>query len=168
MILDRDGVLNVDHGYVGDRERFEWTATARAAVRDACERGWHVFVATNQSGVARGLYDEAAVRALYDWLRGELHGFGATIDDWRYCPSHPEAVVAAYAREDSWRKPGPGMLLDLLRAWRLDPADCVMVGDQPSDMQAAAAAGIEGRRFAGGDLRALLGSVLRPAAALAR
>ncbi len=163
LFLDRDGVVNVDHGWVGTRDRFEWTPGAREAIRAATEAGWHVFVVTNQSGVARGHYDEAAVAALHAWMTDEVRRAGGTIDDIRYCPFHEDAVVPAYRRASDWRKPAPGMLLDLIRAWELDPARCVLIGDQPSDMAAAKAAGIAARRYEGGDLaeyvRPLLGSV---------
>jgi len=152
LFLDRDGVLNVDHGHVGTRERFEWMPGALDAIRCATQAGWHVFVVTNQSGVARGYYDEAAVRALLDWMADEARRAGGTIDDARYCPFHEAAPVEAYRRASEWRKPAPGMLLDLIRAWELDPARCVMIGDQPSDMAAAAAAGTAGHLFSGGNL----------------
>ena len=161
LFLDRDGVLNLDHGYVGTRDRFDWVTGAKEAVRRGVSAGWHVFVATNQSGVARGHYDEAAVDDLMRWVAGELRAAGGTLDDWRYCPTHPEASVAAYRRVSDWRKPGPGMLLDLLRAWEVDPAQAVMIGDADSDMQAAAAAGMRGRRFSGGDLNEFVGPILR-------
>jgi D,D-heptose 1,7-bisphosphate phosphatase len=156
LFLDRDGVINVDHGWVGTRDRFEWTPGAREAIRAATEAGWHVFVATNQSGVARGHYDEAAVTALHGWMIDEVRRAGGTIDDIRYCPYHPDAAVSAYRRASGWRKPAPGMLLDLMHAWALDPARCLLVGDQESDMAAAEAAGIRARRFEGGNLAAFL------------
>jgi D-glycero-D-manno-heptose 1,7-bisphosphate phosphatase len=153
-------VINVDHGYVGTRARFEWTKGARAAIREATASGWHVFVATNQSGVARGYYDEAQLAALHDWMIEEVRRAGGTIDDLRCCPFHPEAPLAQYRRASDWRKPAPGMLLDLIRAWELDPARAVLVGDQPSDLAAAAAAGVAGVRFAGGDLAAFVRPLL--------
>ena len=164
LFLDRDGVVNVDHGYVGTRESFEWMPDAREAIRAATDAGWHVFVVTNQSGVARGYYDEAAVIALHDWMAGEVRRAGGTIDDIRYCPFHEEATVAAYRRASDWRKPAPGMLLDLMRKWELDPARCIFVGDQETDMLAARAAGIEGMRFTGGSLAEFVSPILERSA----
>ena len=160
LFLDRDGVLNVDHGHVGTRDRFEWVPGALDAVRLATESGWHVFVVTNQSGVARGLYDEQAVRTLLAWVADEARRAGGTIDDARYCPYHPEAPLLAYRRASAWRKPGPGMVRDLVRAWELDPARCLLVGDQPSDVAAAEAAGVAGHLFPGGDLHSFVAPLL--------
>ncbi len=160
LFLDRDGVLNLDHGYVGSRDRFEWVEGALEAIRFATNAGWHVFIVTNQSGVARGLYDEPAVCALLDWIGDEARKAGGTIDDWRYCPFHPDATVEAYRQTHDWRKPMPGMLLDLMRVWEVDPARAVMVGDQDSDMRAAAAAGIAGYLFQGGNLLSFIRPIL--------
>jgi D,D-heptose 1,7-bisphosphate phosphatase len=152
LFLDRDGVVNIDHGYVGTRDRFEWTPGAREAIRMTTDAGWHAFVVTNQSGVARGHYDEAAVAALHAWMTDEVRRAGGTIDDIRYCPFHEEATVPAYRRASDWRKPAPGMLLDLIRTWELDSSRCVLIGDQPTDMAAARAAGIDAHLFHGGNL----------------
>lgn len=165
LFLDRDGVINHDHGYVGSIERFEWTATAREAIAAASDAGWHVLVVTNQSGVARGLYDEPAVRHLLAWMADEARRAGGTIDDVRYCPFHPDGSLPAYRRTSDWRKPAPGMLHDLIRAWDLDPAACVLIGDQPTDTQAASAAGVAGHLFDGGDLAALVRPILHRRAA---
>lgn len=161
LFLDRDGVVNVDHGYVGSRARFEWTPTARAAIRMASDAGWHVFVVTNQSGVARGRYSEADVIALHRWAIDEVRRAGGTIDDLRYCPHHTEAALDAYRRDCDCRKPQPGMLRSLIAAWGLDPAACVLIGDQMTDLAAARAAGVPAHQFFGGDLAALVGLVLR-------
>lgn len=152
LILDRDGVLNVDHGYVGSKHRFEWMNGAREAIREATHAGAHVFVVTNQSGVARGFYDEKAVEALHRWIADQVRAIGGTIDDFRFCPFHPEATIAAYRRVSDWRKPEPGMILDLIRRWELNPARSVLIGDQATDLAAATAAGIAGHLFTGGHL----------------
>jgi D-glycero-D-manno-heptose 1,7-bisphosphate phosphatase len=161
LLVDRDGVLNLDHGYVGSPERWDWTPGAIEAIRRVTAAGWHVFIVTNQSGVGRGMFTEHDVRALHRWAAGTLRRAGGTVDDARYCPYHPEATVEPYRRESDWRKPGPGMILDLIRAWELDPARCVLVGDQPRDMAAAAAAGIAGHRFTGGDLARFVAPLLQ-------
>jgi len=160
LFLDRDGVINVDHGHVGSHDRFEWVPGAPEAIRHATASGWHVFIVTNQSGVARGKYAETDVTNLLDWIGEEARRHGGTIDDRRYCPFHADALVPAYRALSDWRKPAPGMLLDLIRAWELDPARCVMVGDQPTDVRAAQAAGIAGHLFPGGNLLSFLRPIL--------
>lgn len=160
LFLDRDGVINVDHGYVGTRERFEWIFGAREAIALATAQGWLVFVATNQSGVARGYYTEDDVRALHRWMTSDLASAGGIINDIRYCPYHPDATIPAYRRVSDWRKPAPGMILDLLRTWNLDPARALLIGDQDTDLLAASAAGIRGAKFSGGNLETFLAPLL--------
>ncbi|MBE7212681.1 MAG: HAD-IIIA family hydrolase [Gluconacetobacter diazotrophicus] len=165
LFLDRDGVINRDHGWVGTRERFEWTPDGRDAVRLATRAGHHVFVVTNQSGIARGLYSEEQLDDLHRWMTDEIRRHGGTIDDLRFCPFHPDAPLERYRRASADRKPQPGMILDLLRRWELDPARCALIGDQPTDLAAATAAGIRSRRSHGGDLLPLLsdlGIIPRP------
>lgn len=142
LFLDRDGVLNVDHGHVGSIDRFEWIDGAIDTVRRANDMGWLVFVVTNQAGVAKGYYDEDAVRTLHRFMQSELLAHGAHIDEYRYCPYHPDGVIEHYRRQSDDRKPSAGMLLDLLERWPVDRGASLMVGDKESDMEAARVANI--------------------------
>ncbi len=152
VFLDRDGVLNVDTGYVHAPDDFTWIPGAKAAVKRFNDLGYYTFVVTNQAGVARGYYDEAQVGRLHAWMQEELRTVGASIDDWRYCPYHPEGTVERYRRVHDWRKPAPGMLLDLLAHWPVDRAHALLIGDKGSDLEAATGAGIPGHLFTGGNL----------------
>ena len=139
--LDRDGVINYDDGYIGTVERFRWMPGAAAAIRRLNEAGYLVFIASNQAGVARGLFTEDDLVKLHLWMLSELQTQGARIDDARYCPFHPEAKLAAYRWDSSLRKPQPGMLLEIARRFNVPLGEATMVGDAKRDLEAAAAAG---------------------------
>jgi D-glycero-D-manno-heptose 1,7-bisphosphate phosphatase len=159
--LDRDGVLNFDDGYIGTRDRIRWMPGAATAIRTLNEAGYFVFVITNQSGVARGLFSENDVNDLHDWMRSELQRDGARIDDVRFCPHHAGGSVAGYAVDCDCRKPKPGMLRNLMAAWPVRMQGSFVIGDKPSDIEAAAAVGLPGFLFAGGDLAAFVDDALR-------
>ena len=162
LFLDRDGVINLDHGWVGTKDRFQFVPGALDAIRMASDAGFHMFVVTNQSGIARGHYTEAQFAELTAWMLTEIRAAGGTVDDLRYCPYHPEAAIEAYRRVSDWRKPAPGMLLDLMSRWQVDPARSLLVGDQPTDLAAATAAGIPAHLFPGGNLAEFMAPLLPP------
>jgi len=160
VFLDRDGVLNEDAGYVFRPEDLRWIEGAREAVKLINDAGYFAFVVTNQSGVGRGFYEESHVQELHRWMAGELAGIGARIDQFEYCPEHPEAVVERYRAASPRRKPEPGMIIDLVMRYDVDKSRSMLIGDKQTDIQAAEAAGIKGHLFSGGNLYTFIKSLL--------
>ncbi|WP_035726571.1 D-glycero-alpha-D-manno-heptose-1,7-bisphosphate 7-phosphatase [Bradyrhizobium murdochi] len=160
IFFDRDGVLNEDHGYVFEISQLKWIEGAREAVKVANGAGYFVFVITNQSGVARGLYEETHVEALHKWMENDLAKIGAHIDAFEYCPYHPEAAIERYRRVSPRRKPAPGMIQDLMERFPVDVSRSILIGDKPTDLEAAQAAGIKGYLFPGHNLAQFLKSIL--------
>jgi D-glycero-D-manno-heptose 1,7-bisphosphate phosphatase len=160
VFLDRDGTLNHDAGYVHRIADFRWFPGAVNAIRRLNESGYYVFIVTNQSGVARGIYDETAIHDLHRWMGEELRAAGAHIDDMRYCPHHPQASIAAYRVACSCRKPAAGMLLDLMSVWPVIREASIMIGDKESDAAAGRAAGIASAIVPAGSLEHFVGQLL--------
>ncbi|WLA44281.1 HAD family hydrolase [Bradyrhizobium elkanii] len=160
VFFDRDGVLNKDIGFLFESHKLVWIEGAREAVKAANDMGYFAFVVTNQSGVARGLYEEAHVQELHDWMAAELGKIGAHIDAFEYCPFHPEGIVEQYRQDSHRRKPAPGMINDLLERFPVDLERSFLVGDQPRDLEAARAAGLKGYQFSGPNLELFLKPLL--------
>jgi D-glycero-D-manno-heptose 1,7-bisphosphate phosphatase len=157
LFLDRDGVLNEDHGYVSRWEDFRWIDGAREAVAAFNRAGWLVIVVTNQSGVGRGFYSEDDMHALHARMAEDLARAGGRIDAFYYAPQHPDAPLESYRHPDPPdRKPNPGMILRALAEWPIDREASLLIGDKPSDLEAALRAGVRGVLFEGGDLEAFL------------
>ncbi len=161
VFFDRDGVLNIDDGYVHKPEHLRWNDGAIAAVKAVNDAGWHAFVVSNQSGIGHGLYDEKDVDIFHAGMDRMLAEHGAHIDEYIYCPFHPEAKLEAYRKDSPCRKPRPGMILDLMARWPVDAARSFLVGDRQSDLEAAAAASIGAYLYSGGDLLALVAQGLK-------
>ena len=142
LFLDRDGIINVDHGYVHRREQFEFVPGIFELARHAAEVGWPVVVVTNQAGIGRGLFDEAAFRELTRWMCERFAAERAPIARVYHCPYHPEFGLGAYRLDHPWRKPRPGMILQAAADLGLDLPASALVGDAMTDVAAAAAAGI--------------------------
>jgi D-glycero-D-manno-heptose 1,7-bisphosphate phosphatase len=142
LFLDRDGVIVADVVFlhrIGDSHfmpgLFELT-------RDFAARGYAVVMATNQSGIGRGLYDEATFTRLTDWMRAEIAKNGGHLDAVYYAPTHPTEAMGNFRRESDWRKPGPGMFLAAARDLSLDLARSVSIGNEQRDIDASRNAGI--------------------------
>jgi len=162
VFFDRDGVLNHDTGYIFETSKLKWIDGAREAVKAVNDAGYFAFVVSNQSGVARGLYQESDIRSLHRWMADEMALMGAHIDAFEYCPDHPEGTIEQYRRESNRRKPSPGMITDLLGRFRVNADDSILIGDKASDLEAARAAGLQGYLFSGGNLEAFVKQHLRP------
>jgi D,D-heptose 1,7-bisphosphate phosphatase len=162
VFFDRDGTLNADAGYTHRPQDLTFLPDAIAAVKRVNDLGLYAFLATNQSGVARGYFTERHVEAFHAHLQRRLRAAGAHLDDIRYCPDHPEGTVPRYCRASDWRKPAPGMLLDLMRHWPIRAEDSLVIGDQQRDIEAASAAGLRGVHYTGGSLLDCLGAHLPP------
>ncbi|MDF2635478.1 MAG: gmhB [Pelosinus sp.] len=152
VFFDRDGVLNVDHGYTYREQDFEWMAGAIETIKYFNARNYRVFVITNQSGVARGYYTEHDVQLLHQFMNEELDKQGAHIDAFYYCPHHSEGKVEEYRQSCTCRKPKPEMIHRAIKEWAVDSAHSFMIGDKSSDIEAANAAGLTGYLFTGGNL----------------
>jgi D-sedoheptulose 7-phosphate isomerase/D-glycero-D-manno-heptose 1,7-bisphosphate phosphatase len=141
ILLDRDGTIIVDHGYVGSVDRVEFLDGAPDAIARFNRAGIPVAVVTNQAGVARGLYGIDDVARVHQHIQAHLQDYGARIDLFLYCPYHPAGIVEAFARTSEDRKPGPGMANAAASALGLDLTASWVVGDRPEDIGLAKAVG---------------------------
>lgn len=158
--LDRDGVLNLDEGYTFRPETLRFVPGAIEAVRRLNDRGYYVIVVSNQAGVARGYYSLDDAARFNREMQARLVRHGAHIDQFYVCPYHPDGAVAEYATDHFDRKPNPGMLLRAMADWPIDKARSWLVGDKDTDIEAAARAGVRGHLFHGGNLDALIRSIM--------
>lgn len=144
--LDRDGVLNIDRGFVHRPEDFVFVEGALEGCRQLQGLGYHLVVITNQSGIARGIFSEAEFAALTAWMTARMAEAGVTLAAVYHAPYHPEFSPPSDRHMAGDRKPAPGMIRKAQRRFGLDLAGSVLVGDRPTDIAAAHAAGI-GRAF---------------------
>lgn len=142
LILDRDGVVNLDKDYVHRREDFEFVEGIFDLCRAAAGQGYRIVIITNQSGIGRGYYTEADFHALTAWMKAQFAEEGIEIAAVYFCPYHPVHGLGEYKQDSYDRKPNPGMILKAARDFDLDLSDCILVGDRESDMKAARSAGV--------------------------
>jgi len=137
LFLDRDGIINTDIAYAYKPEQIEFVDGIFSLCRFMQRHGFLIIVVTNQSGIARNYYSEAQFQELSEWMKNEFLKRGITINDIKHCPHHPKITGPC-----SCRKPEPGMLLEAIEQYAIDPELSVMIGDKASDMQAGMRAGI--------------------------
>ncbi len=158
LLLDRDGVVNVDHGYVHTPAQTQWVPGIFALCEAAQAAGHGLLVVTNQAGIARGHYDEAQFAAYTEWLHAQFAQRGLQIAATYYCPHHPLAGQGRYRLACACRKPGPGMLLAAARDYGVDLAASTLIGDKATDMLAGQAAGVGRLLLVGDDIGAAVPS----------
>jgi D-glycero-D-manno-heptose 1,7-bisphosphate phosphatase len=151
LFLDRDGVINMDRGYIHRCDQFEFVPGIFELARFwTNELRRPIVVVTNQSGIGRGYFDERAYADLTQWMCNRFEAEHAAIARVYHCPYHPLHGIGEYRFDHPWRKPNPGMILQAVSDLGLDPTHCAILGDKKSDIEAGAAAGI--------GLRILIGS----------
>ena len=136
--LDRDGVINIDYEYVGKKEDFKFKEGIFELLKFLQNKGYKLFIVTNQSGISRGYYNENDFHKLMKWMINELKKENIKIKDYEFCPHHPEITG-----ECECRKPNPGMILNLAKKYDIDLKNSIMIGDNLSDIKAGENAGIK-------------------------
>ncbi len=167
VFFDRDGVLNVEKNYLYKISDFQWQQEAIAAIKLLQAQNYQVIVVTNQSGVARGYYEETDIQALHNYMQAQLVAQQTKIDAFYYCPHLPEASRKEYAQQCNCRKPAAGMLLTAMQEHPTLVSQSFLIGDKASDLQAAQAAGIRGYLYQQGSLLEFVKNVLAKEADLA-
>ncbi len=152
LFLDRDGVLNVDRGYVDKVENIEWIDGAVDCIKAFKARDWLVFIVTNQSGIAFGHYTEADMNAVHDCMRATFREAATEVDAIYYCPYHPDGTDKRFCKDSFDRKPKPGMILTAMADFPVRRESSFLIGDKQTDIAAAHAGGIGGFLFKGGNL----------------
>ena len=142
VFLDRDGVINVDHGYVHDEHDFEYIDGVFEAAKAFKDMGYLLVLVTNQSGIARGMFSEGRFLSLTQWMDWNFVDNGVELDGIYYCPHHAEHGIGDYKQDCDCRKPKPGMFISARDFLKIDMANSVMIGDKAEDMMAAEAAGV--------------------------
>jgi D-glycero-D-manno-heptose 1,7-bisphosphate phosphatase len=140
LFLDRDGIINVNHGYVGDYANFDYIEGIFALIDSFIKAGYQVVIVTNQSGIARGYYTEESFHKLMERVQQDFSAAGLPTIPVYYCPHHPQGKLAEYKHVCACRKPKPGMLLSAQQELDIDLSTSVLVGDSWSDIEAAQAA----------------------------
>lgn len=157
--LDRDGVINIDKGYVFKISDFEWVEGSIEAIKYIKSKGFYVFVVTNQSGISRRYYTERDVILLHEFINHELRKEDTMIDDFFYSPYHPEVENKDYNHLKHLRKPETGMIELAEKKWNFNKSKSFLIGDKATDIQCANNYGIKGYLFNNNNLLTFVNSL---------
>ena len=160
VFLDRDGVINIEKGYVYKPRDFEWIEDSRESIKYLNDRNFLVFVVTNQSGIARGYYTEEDVISLHHYVNNELSKINAHIDEFFYSPYHSDGIYKKYKKLSHLRKPDTGMLELALNKWNFDKTKSFMIGDKQTDIICAEKFGIPGYLYKNRSLLKFIKTIL--------
>ena len=149
LFLDRDGVINVNYGYVNKIEDFVFIDGIFDLARAASAKNYIICVVTNQSGIGRGLYSEMEFHLLTDWMCKQFKTEGVIISKVYYSPYHPIHGLGKYKKNHASRKPQPDMLLQAINDFNIDANGSILIGDKATDIQAAVAAGVGTKIYIG-------------------
>ncbi|TNF27678.1 MAG: HAD-IIIA family hydrolase [Deltaproteobacteria bacterium] len=134
LFLDRDGIVNKDKSYVHKFEDIEWVSGIFELIKAAKESKWKVVVLTNQSGVARGYYQESDVIEVHKQMNEYLEAKGCGVDGWYYSLCHNQGLIEELKAQSYYRKPWPGMMLQAASELNLEIEGALMVGDKKTDI----------------------------------
>lgn len=132
--FDRDGVINYDYKYVHTKRKFVWKKNIFKAIKLLNDKGFRVFIITNQAGIAKGLYSEKDFKRLNSWMNQQFIKNGSFIDQVYYCAYHPDAIIKKYKKKTNLRKPGNGMIMNAFKDWKINKKNSFLIGDSETDI----------------------------------
>ena len=135
--LDRDGVINYDFGYICNFKQFKFRPGVIKGLRHLKEKNFRIFIVTNQSGIARGLFTENDLKLFHNKMKRKLSIKKIRIDEIKYSPYHPKGIIKKFAKNHKSRKPGSLMIKQLFKKWPIDMKKSFMIGDRISDKKCA-------------------------------
>ena len=147
LFLDRDGVINIDYGYVFKIDSFKFIDGIFELCLEANKLGYKIIIITNQSGIGRGYFSENQFQVLTQWLENFFKTKDIIIEKTYFCPHHKDAKIGKYKKECFFRKPNPGMILKAAEDHNIDINESILIGDKSSDIQAGKSAGIKKNLF---------------------
>jgi D-glycero-D-manno-heptose 1,7-bisphosphate phosphatase len=142
LFLDRDGVINVERDYIYKIEDFDFLDGVFETLKYFQDKGYLLFIVTNQSGIGRGFFTASDFGILTDWMLQQFEAKGIHISKVYFSPYHPEFGIGEYKKDSLCRKPNPGMILQAQREFDLDLAASILVGDRESDIETGKNAGV--------------------------